>query len=373
MRGDQESPARVDERLGFLFAVARNPVLVIEHVEAVENATILDLNPQASELYGYAREDLIGQRMSVLAAGTRSRSITPIAPGAAYDTDVVQRRADGQVLIVEQSYQVIESAGEKLLLVSANDVTSSRLLERALLRVQQIDNLGVVSGTMVHDFRNLLVGILGNAELALREAQLPSTARQRIVDIEHNALRASELVHRLLPSGGVMTGSFNRVDLNELVSDTLSMLRASFDPGVTLQQVLTPGLPHFLGDATQVRQAVMNLVINAGEAVGDTYGVVTVTTSVAPAAAIDFSSARPTIQHPSGDWLILEVRDSGIGMDDVTLARIFEPLFTTKTSGTGLGLAAVMFAVRRHGGAVCVSSSPGHGATFRVFLPVQKS
>lgn len=373
MRGDQESPARVDERLGFLFAVARNPVLLLENVEPIHDGRILDLNPQASELYGYPREDLIGRRLSVLAAGTNARSITPIAPGAAYDADVVQRRADGQVLIVEQSYQLIESAGEELLLVSANDVTSSRLLERALLRVQQIDNLGVVSGTMVHDFRNLLVGILGNAELALRESQLPVAARQRLRDIEHNALRASELVHRLLPAGGSMTGSFNRVDLNELVSDTLGMLRASFEPGVTLQQVLTPGLPQFLGDATQVRQAVMNLVINAAEAIGDAYGAVTVTTAVAKAALIDFAASRPAIANPAGDWLILEVRDSGVGMDETTLNRIFEPLFTTKTSGTGLGLAAVMFAVRRHGGAVSVTSSPGRGASFRVYFPVQGS
>ena len=247
---------------------------------------------------------------------------------------------------------------------------SARLaLERKLLEAKRLESLGVLAGGVAHDFNNLLVNVLGNASLAASELPEDSPARESLRRIEAAARRGSELTRQMLSYAGKEPVSRQPVDVNAAVEDTIDLLQASIPPRVGTRHELTPNLPEVAGDPSQIRQVVMNLVINAAEAIGDAGGVITVRTSV-----VDVDEAARRQMHrgsePSlGPHVCLEVADSGAGMDAATLARIFDPFFSTKFAGRGLGLATVLGVVRAHHGGLMVRSEPGRDTTFRVFLP----
>lgn len=363
------SPVGADERLRFLFSVARDPFLILDNSNgggAVERCTIIDCNRAALDLLGYRADQLTGNLYSSVFA---PNSEDP-GPGVSGDGDRLLRRADGQVLVVEEAAEFIESAGRPLVLLSLHDVTTPRLLEKALMRMQQMDNLGVVSGSVVHDFRNLLVSIGASAELGLQESEDGETVRQRLEDIVASVLRASELVDRILPSSRVKERPLVPVNLETVVAGTVAMIRPSLPSGHAVRLEFPPGLPTVMGDDVQLRQMVTNLVLNASQAIGDRTGNITLAASHVGPGGFDAGQFQPeTAELGHGRWILFEVRDDGRGIDSVTRARIFEPLFTTRTSGTGLGLTAVLVAIRRHRGAISVRSRPGRGATFRVLLP----
>jgi PAS domain S-box-containing protein len=227
-----ERPTRADERLSFLFAVARDPMLILERGEDLESSVIVDCSNKAAKLFGYRRDTLIGKPLAFLEMpepGPSARSVT-----SSFTDERRHRRADGQVLVLERTIQPIESGGRDFLLVSCRDVTTARLLERAILRVQQMDNVGVVSGTLVHDFRNLLVGILANAELALAEF------RSRRRGAAGRASRTSSRVPVRPPISSIASSRWvvafehrlQELDLVETVRESITMMRPSLDPQI---------------------------------------------------------------------------------------------------------------------------------------------
>ena len=367
MRGGR-TPARSDERLGFLFAVARDPMLILEAGPVLSECIIVDSNQKALELFGFRRGTLLGKPLSFLEVAGQAPAETP------GDRESVQealhRRADGQVLTLERHAQPIQSGDRDFLLVAFHDVTTARLLEKSLLRVQQMDNVGVLSGTLVHDFRNLLATILANAELALSETPHPDDPRERIAEILHSARRATELIERVLPADGGEEQRLRPLDLDSVVADALALIRPSLADNIELRHDLADRGLTIAGDATQIRQIVMNLVINAAEAIAPSRGTIRVSTAPIAASRINFQESPLPVTDPGDHWVCLDVSDTGCGIDAATRSRIFEPLFTTKPTGTGLGLTAVMYAVRRHGGAILLHSAPGKGATFRVLFPL---
>jgi PAS domain S-box-containing protein len=365
-----ERPTRADERLGFLFAVARDPMLILERGEDLESSVIVDCSNKAAKLFGYRRDTLIGKPLAFLEMpepGPSARSVT-----SSFTDERRHRRADGQVLVLERTIQPIESGGRDFLLVSCRDVTTARLLERAILRVQQMDNVGVVSGTLVHDFRNLLVGILANAELALAGPQDEASFRSRVTEILHSARRATDIVDRVLPTGGGIEERFTLLDLNEVVRDSVALVGPSMAENLTIDVELAEADLRLFGDPTQLRQVVINLAINAAEALSPGAGKIRIKTGSMPASRIDFGAARLPITDPAPNWVYVDVTDSGSGIARSAIDRIFEPLFTTKPNGTGLGLTAVLLAVRRHQGTIILRSTPGKGATFRVLFPAHR-
>lgn len=371
---DQGLPTREDERLGFLFAVAQHPMLILERGGELSQSPILDCNQQAVALFGYPRERLIGQSFSFLElpAAERDADRDDGADRVETGDDALYRHANGQVIVAERSFQEIESGGQSLLLVSFRDVTTSRLLEKAILRIQQMDNLGLVSGTLVHDFRNLLVAILANAELALAEPEDGAEMRERVAEIANSARRATDLVDRFLPSGGGIDSRLEVLDLNEVVSDAVGLMRPVIPEGIVID-VRTHTTPlRMSGDPIQIRQVVMNLLLNATEAVSADNGKIRIATGLTPAQLIDVTTALPAITDPVGEWAYVEVADNGTGIDAESRDRIFEPLFTTKSSGTGLGLTAVAFAVRRHQGTLTLRSAAGKGAAFQALFPLHE-
>ena len=243
-------------------------------------------------------------------------------------------------------------------------------LERKLQETQKLESLGVLAGGIAHDFNNLLTGILGNASLARAELNPLSPAHPHLEQIEAVAQRAADLCKQMLAYSGKGRFQVRRLDLSVLVRETTDLIRLSIDKTAVLRFNLTEPLPPVEADATQIRQIIMNLVINAGEALGGKSGVITINTGIVHADRTYLEKTVLSPDLPTGDYAYLEVCDDGCGMTPEQQARIFEPFFTTKFAGRGLGLSAVLGIVRGHHGALRVYSEPDKGTTFKVIFPV---
>jgi PAS domain S-box-containing protein len=233
---------------------------------------------------------------------------------------------------------------------------------------QKLESLGVLAGGIAHDFNNLLTGILGNATLLARRNR--TLASKELDDIISAAERAAELTRQMLAYAGRGRMRVEPVDLAREIEPIVGLVRASASKKVEISTQLASDLPPVLADAAQVQQIVMNLVMNAAEAIGDHVGHVWVSTRVVDLDGPFTDPAHGFEPPPPGRYVSLVVRDDGCGMTAAQRARIFEPFYTTKFTGRGLGLAAVLGATRGHGGAIRVESEPGAGTTFEVLFRI---
>ena len=242
------------------------------------------------------------------------------------------------------------------------------LLELQVRSAQKLESLGVLAGGIAHDFNNLLAGVLGNASFALERIGSESELRAPMRDIELAAQRASELTHQMLVYAGRTGGERSSVDVSSLVREMADLLRASLGRH-SVRYELRDDLPAVSGDAAQLRQVVMNLLMNAADATPPTSGAIRVATELVDCDAETFRGATFGEQRAPGRYVVVRVEDDGSGMDERTLARIFEPFFSTRAQGRGLGLAAVLGIVRSHSGAIRIESRPGAGTSATVYLP----
>lgn len=242
--------------------------------------------------------------------------------------------------------------------------------DEMLMEKQKLESLGVLAGGVAHDFNNLLTGILGNASLAADMLPPASSVQLVLKDVIDAGERAAHLTNQLLAYAGKGRFVVQAMNLSEAVRDVNHLIQSSIPSNVQIELDLARRLPFIEADATQIQQLVMNLVINAAEAIPDgVHGRVFVRTrSQAVDEAYIAQSLSPGEIVP-GEYVALEVHDTGMGMDQETIRRIFEPFFTTKFTGRGLGLAAVLGIVRGHKGALRVYSTPGQGSTFRILFP----
>ncbi len=250
------------------------------------------------------------------------------------------------------------------------DVTERHRFQEQLFQTQRLESLGILAGGIAHDFNNLLAAIMGNASLA--RDTLPSTAPA--VPMLHNVItaceRASLLTRQLLSYVGKDHSNTTPTNLSALVHDLGSLLQASIARLVTISLDIEEDLPPVLADETQLQQVVMNLVINAAEAIPERMaGTVTITAKRRQLLADDLRSAVVPLANIADEYVELSVHDTGCGMDLATQARIFDPFYTTKFTGRGLGLSAVLGIVGMHGGTITLKSTPGQGSCFTVFLP----
>jgi PAS domain S-box-containing protein len=259
---------------------------------------------------------------------------------------------------------------------SARDITRRKhseaeqhRLEQQLLHAQKLESLGVLAGGIAHDFNNILMAIIGNADLAQMRVGADSPAAKNLQQIEQAAARAADLTRQMLAYSGRGTFVVQAVSLNHLLEEMLHLLEVSISKKARLKLELADRLPAVEVDVTQMHQIVMNLVINASEAIGDQNGVITVSTGRQEYAGEQLPGGWFNDALKPGSYAFLEVVDTGCGMEQQTLARIFDPFFTTKFTGRGLGMAAVLGIVRGHHGAIQVKSAPGRGSSFRVLLP----
>jgi PAS domain S-box-containing protein len=244
-----------------------------------------------------------------------------------------------------------------------------RNLEQQVQRTQKLESLGVLAGGIAHDFNNLLMAVLGHAELALEEISPMSPARGSLTEITTATRRAADLCRQMLAYAGKASFALERVGLRDLVEEMAHLLKTAISKKAILNLNLERGLPPIEADPSQIRQIAMNLIINASESIGDRSGVITVSVG---ATRCDEAYLRKTELREAltpGLYVHLEVTDTGGGMDAETRSRIFEPFFSTKFTGRGLGLAAVLGIVRAHKGALKVYSEPGKGTTFKILFP----
>jgi two-component system, cell cycle sensor histidine kinase and response regulator CckA len=242
-------------------------------------------------------------------------------------------------------------------------------IERKLQDTQRLEGLGVLAGGIAHDFNNLLGGILGHAQLALMDDSVGAEARESIVAVETIARSAAELTAQLLAYAGKGRVVVAPLDLNILVREMRDLLQVSIARHCQVAYHCDGHLPSIEADSAQLRQVVLNLLVNASEAIEPPGGTIRVTTALEQLDRQQLAGLTLGDELPPGSYVCLTVADDGCGMDAATLTRIFEPFFSTKFTGRGLGLAAVLGIVRAHRGALEVSSTPGKGTVFRVWFP----
>jgi len=242
-------------------------------------------------------------------------------------------------------------------------------LDVQIRHTQKLESLGVLAGGVAHDFNNLLMGMLGNADLAMLKLPPDSPARDNLDSIRQSSQRAADLCRQLLAYSGQGQVVIEPLDLCRVVREMTNLLDVSASRKAVVERELPPSLPAVNGDLTQVQQVIMNLVINAAEATECGRGLIRIR---AGSMRCDRDFLRQTLAEedlPEGDYVWLEVADNGAGMDAETRARIFDPFYTTKFLGRGLGLAAVAGILRAHRGAIHVQSEPGRGSAFRILFP----
>ncbi|MEJ5221786.1 MAG: PAS domain S-box protein, partial [Tepidiforma sp.] len=371
--GLRQSEARLRQLLDAVSAA----VWVSDGVDA------LFVNAEMERLTGYPREQLMApgflasliapDDIPVMVEHFRRRQ-AGLEPVSRFTIRVTA--ADGQVRHLRVAASPFDFDGRPATLLSALDTTDlvraeeeRRRFDLQMQQTQKLESLGVLAGGIAHDFNNLLVAILGNAGLALMELPPESPARQTVLAIETAAQRAAELTRQMLAYSGKGKFVIERLNLSRVVEEMAHLLEVSVSKRAVLKYRFAPDLPAIEGDATQIRQVIMNLITNASDAIGERSGVISVSTGLLYADRAYLKTAYMDDDLPEGDYVYLEVADTGVGMDEETAARIFDPFFTTKFTGRGLGLAAVLGIVRSHRGAIKLYTEPGRGTTFKILFP----
>ncbi|MEI6209573.1 MAG: ATP-binding protein, partial [Desulfuromonadales bacterium] len=270
---------------------------------------------------------------------------------------------------------LIYSGEQRHLLLSLLDISELKKaeeqkleLEKQLFQAQKLESLGVLAGGIAHDFNNILAIIVGNCFLA---KMYPDAAENNLSTIEKASERAAELCRQMLAYAGKNQFIEEHVNFGGLVDEMITMLKATISQNIVINFFCTDDIPLLKADSSQLRQIVMNLIINAVEAIGDAHGeiLITLTKTAVKSRKEDKDHLGKTI--PAGSYICLKVTDDGCGMDEENTRRIFEPFYSTKFTGRGLGMSAVLGIITAHKGALQLVSQPGLGTTFKIFLPVE--
>lgn len=352
-------------------------------VYILQGSRFLFVNQEMTRITGYSREELldmddVGHLVHpddlpmTTERGTARQRGEEVSPR--YEMRLI--RKDGKVRTLMVATRQVPYEGKAVILGNLFDITDKvraererREIEAKLWQAQKLESLGVLAGGIAHDFNNLLMAILGNVDLAMDSVPDDSEAVANIREIGTAAQSAAALCSQMLAYSGKGTIDKGMVDLNQLVIEMGSLLEVSIYKDVRLKFDLSDRCRQLQADSSQMRQVVMNLIINASEAIGEQVGLIEISTGCRHCSEEFLRGTLLGKGLEPGRYVYLEVSDSGRGMDDETIKRMFDPFFTTKFAGRGLGLAAVLGIVRKHGGTINVSSEPGSGTTFTVFFP----
>ncbi len=359
-----EEQLRVSEaRYASLFENASDALAVAD-----EDWTVIDVNPACCDLFGYRREELVGMHVGDVGVPPEGRERLPEMLRSLKETGAI--RGETAVLHRDGSRRIVEMNAKRaapgLYMAVMRDVTERRALERQLLQAQKMESIGTLAGGIAHDFNNILTGIAGFAELALMRLSSAHPIWRDLQEVKRQAERATTLTRQLLAFSRRQILEPKHVNLNQVVSETEAFLRRVIGEHIELKVVTAPKLATVYVDPAQVEQVLMNLCVNARDAMPQGGQLLIETRDV----RLDESYCRSHAWARPGDYVEIAVTDTGVGMDEKTLQQIFDPFFTTKEpgKGTGLGLAMVYGIVRQHDGLIHVYSEPGRGTTFTVYF-----
>jgi len=341
---------------------------------------MLQFNPVAHNSLGYTAEEFSQLQVADFEAVHSPEEILDVMEKVRLSGEVsfesTHKTKSGSLKPVSITLKKLEISGKPVILGTYRDITAlkqaeaeQRKLEQQLLHAQKLESLGVLAGGIAHDFNNILMVIVGNADLALMQINNTSPIIDNLHQIEKAAARAADLAKQMLAYSGRGKFLIESLDLNSLLDEMLHMLQVSISKKAILRFDQHRPLPPVEADATQIRQVVMNLVINASEAIGEKSGVIAISTGC---MECDLNYLRDIWLEETlmdGLYVYLEISDTGCGMDRETQGKLFDPFFTTKFTGRGLGMAAVLGIVRGHKGAIKVYSEPGKGTAFKILLP----
>ena len=338
---------------------------------------LLEVNETYCRMSGYSNQELLTMNVSDLesveSASETSEHIQRLIELGEGRFETQHRRKDGTKFHVGISVQYRSNEGGRLV-AFIQDITERKNTEQALRNAQKMESIGTLAGGIAHDFNNLLNAIMGQSSLALHKLPKESPAVNNITKAINASEHAADLTRQLLAYSG--RGKFinAEIDLNSLVKENVQMLEVSVPKTTQLQYALGSSSPRIIGDVGQIQQVIMNLIINAGEAMGPNPGYIILRTDQVELRENDTGYWKYTnIPLAPGSYAKIQVRDTGSGISQETLTRIFDPFFTTKFTGRGLGLAAVLGIIKGHKGGLRIESEEGKGTLFEVVLPIANS
>ncbi len=367
-RGEEEHA-----RLMYAVEQAAESIIITDR-----QGTIVYVNPAFEKVTGFSREEALGGNPRLLKSGKHSNEFYwqmwhALERGEVWTGRITNKRKDGQLYEEEMVISPVRDQGGSIINYVAvkRDVTHELEMERQLLQSQKMESLGQLAGGIAHDFNNVLGVVDGS--LTILKSRVPDPEAQRYIEMAEGAVnRGSDVAKRLLTFSRGQEAELAPVSLGEVVSELTEVLRSTIEKTIVVSSQIPRDLPHVMGDQGQLYQALLNLCINARDAILDPRtGVTTGTISLA-ASIIDGSTLLDRLCEASSDsYIRLSISDTGCGMSEQTKQRIFDPFFTTKPKGkgTGLGLSVVYGIVKNHKGFVEVESNPGEGTSFHIYLP----
>jgi PAS domain S-box-containing protein len=352
--------------------IAASPIAIVGY-DLEARITLWSAAAQA--LFGWREQEVLGQPSPILPPEDRGRVEKVRAAttqGQVTQYEAVRLHKDGRRLDVRATVGPIREADGSILgfVGLVQDITEERRAEKLLEQARKLESLGVLAGGVAHDFNNLLAAVIGHATLALGKLPADSPARSNLRMVIESSQRAADISQKMRALSG--HGHFRRqaVELGRAVKDCLPMLQALCPPTIELCLAPGPDLPPAAFDPAQVPQLLRHLVANAVEAIGEGPGRIEIATRLRTVGADDWSLGHATgVALAAGDYVAIEVRDDGSGIEPANLTRVFEPFFSTRFTGRGLGLPVVLGIVRGHGGGVEIESAPGRGTCVRIVLP----
>ncbi len=360
--------AVTEQKYRALFDNANDGIAVMDRY-----GNITDVNHRFCELHGFDREALRNANYRVLEIETSRGEIEErfrrILAGESLVYEAEHYRRDGSRILFEISSRAIDIGGELSIQAFHRDITEKVKLQEHVLQSQKMESLGVLAGAIAHDFKNVLTGILAHTEVLRRHVKTDDFGKRRIKTIEDSAVRANQMISKLLSFARKESLELVPTDLNSVVTDAVELLgRALLDENIKIRMHLHPQLPAIVGDSIHLEQVITNLVMNARDAMPGG-GIVTIATG-----RRELTPDSPLVSRflPAGTYAVLSVSDSGAGIPQTILDRIFDPFFTTKPAGkgTGLGLATVYGIVKSHRGEIRVTSKENQGTTFDIYFPM---